>query len=177
MFSNCSCSHISDNIRAWKSCRATQRGIFSGCIFSLSFSLPVFVSLQDALPTFYSILQHSFSVIELFYPTCLWSFMDGPILLHTPLELGSDIQATKALNGTHPSPGSSSAHALMLQSLPSRPFLAYRAFLLLISFSGLLQSFIKPVLWEKIHSADTWLYPQSVGFLSGNALPRLQVTN
>lgn len=51
--------------------------------------------------------------------------MDGPILPRTPLELGSDAQATKALNGTHPSPGSSSAHELMLQALPSRPFLAF----------------------------------------------------
>lgn len=133
MFSNFSCSHISGNLRAWHLTTLTPRSVFCVWIFSLCSThslLPTYlVSLQDTLPTFSSVLQHSFNITEPFYSTCLWSFIDLPswaerlILLSPALELGSDIQVTKALNGICPNPGSSSALALMLQPLPSRSFL------------------------------------------------------
>lgn len=132
MFSNLSCSHISDNLRAWHS-TPPHRGVsfvtgFSLFLLHTVFSLPVLSACRMPFPPFLPFFS-SFNITELFYPTCLWSFIDLPswaeglILLSPPLELGSDIQATKALNGTCPHPGSSSARALMLQPLPSRSFL------------------------------------------------------
>lgn len=140
--------------------------IFSLC--STCSLLPAhLVSLQDALPTLSSILQHSFSVTELFYPTCLWSFIEFPswaeglILLFPHLELGSDTQVTKALNGLCSNPGSSSAHALMLQPLPSRSFLLKEP--LCFSYDFRIPAALYkacPVRKALFHSADTWLYPQ-----------------
>lgn len=171
IFSNLSCSHISGNLRAWHSTPPTLRSVLCHWIFSLCSScslLPTcLVSLQDALPIFSSILQHSFNITEFFYPPCLWSLIDLPswakglILLSLPLELGLDIQATKVLNGLWPNPGSSSVHALMLQPLPSRFSCLKSLFASHIIFGNATALYkacaMRIVLF---HSADTWFYSQ-----------------
>lgn len=107
----------------------------------------------------------------------LWFFhpissAESPILCYSPPELGSHIQATKVLNGTHPGPRSSCAHALMLQSLPSRDFFSLKSLFAIHTIFRIATELYKPC-------AVRFTVPIPVYtccFLpSGDALPRLQV--
>lgn len=178
-------------MRTWQYSSPTLISMLCDFIFSFFFqntvfSLPVLSVCRVPIPSFL-VWQHRFSITGLFYPTWLWSFMifpsyllsrePHPLLLGTSyilwtLELGSHIQATKVLNGTHPGPRSSCAHALMLQSLPSRDFFSLKSLFAIHTIFRIATELYKPCAVRFTVPIPVYTCCFSP---SGDALPRLQV--